>query len=128
MTTLRTGLRLSTVIENVANVGIAKIMSDIEEAQAKYEDDEVEVYLPRIRITSDFVLNVVLEQMGLTDIFDPYRANLTGIAKYGPYLSRIIHKAKVEVTEEGTVASAVTGRLTALTLLSRLLLTSFFVS
>ncbi|XP_037039060.1 serine protease inhibitor 77Ba-like [Bradysia coprophila] len=105
----RKGLRLSAVIENIANVGIAKIMADIEAAQAKYEDDEVEVFMPRIRITSDFTLNMVLEQMGLVDIFDANTANLTGIAKYAPYLSRIIHKAKVEVTEEGTVAAAVTG-------------------
>lgn len=86
-------------------------MKDIEESQAKYEDDEVEVYLPRIRITADFTLNVVLEQMGLVDIFDANKANLSGIAKYSPYLSRIIHKAKIEVNEEGTVAAAVTGKI-----------------
>lgn len=108
---LRLGLTLSKVIENVGIVGIAKIMKDIEESQAKYEDDEVEVYLPRIRITADFTLNVVLEQMGLVDIFDANKANLSGIAKYSPYLSRIIHKAKIEVNEEGTVAAAVTGKI-----------------
>ncbi len=97
------------MIENIGTVGITKMMADIEESQAKYEDDEVEVYLPRMRITADFTLNVVLEQMGLVDIFYPNNANLTGIAKYGPYLSRIIHKAKIEVNEEGTVAAAVTG-------------------
>lgn len=84
-------------------------MADIADSQAKYEDDEVEVFLPRIRITADFTLNVVLEQMGLVDIFDANKANLSGIAKYSPYLSRIIHKAKIEVNEEGTVAAAVTG-------------------
>lgn len=102
-------MNLSTVISNLGNVGISKIISDIQEEQLKYEDDEVEVYLPRIRMTADFTLNVVLEQMGLVDIFDAYKANLTGIAKYGPYLSRIIHKATIEITEEGTVAAAVTG-------------------
>jgi len=105
----RKGLAVSKVIENIGNVGIAKLMKDIEESQAKYEDDEVEIYLPRIRITADFTLNVVLEQMGLVDIFDANKANLSGIAKYSPYLSRIIHKAKIEVNEEGTVAAAVTG-------------------
>lgn len=102
---------MSKVIENIANIGIAKIMKDIEESQAKYEDDEVEVYLPRIRITADFTLNVVLEQMGLTDIFDATKADLSGIARHSPFLSRIIHKAKIEVTEEGTVAAAVTGKI-----------------
>lgn len=86
-------------------------MRDIEESQAKYEDDEVEIYMPRIRISADFTLNVVLEQMGLVDIFDANKANLSGIAKYSPYLSRVIHKAKIEVNEEGTVAAAVTGIL-----------------
>lgn len=105
----RKGVRLPDVIGNIAKVGIEKIMEDLKAAQAKYEDDEVEVFLPRMRITSDFVLNTVLEDMGLTDIFDPNKANLTGIHPYGPYLSRIIHKARVEVTEEGTVAVAITG-------------------
>lgn len=103
------GVTLTKVIENIGNVGISKIMTDIEASQAKYEDDEVEVFLPRFRITADFTLNVVLEQMGLVDIFDATKANLSGIAKYSPYLSRIIHKAKIEVNEEGTVAAAVTG-------------------
>lgn len=101
---------VSKVIENIGNVGITKLMKDIEDSQAKFEDDEVEVFLPRIKITADFVLNSLLEDMGLTDIFDPNAADLSGIAKYSPYLSRIIHKAKIEVTEEGTVAAAVTGK------------------
>lgn len=106
-------MSLLTVIENIGNVGIPKMIRDIEESQAKYEDDEVEIYLPRMRITSDFTLNVVLEQMGLVDIFDANKADLKGIAKYGPYLSRIIHKAKIEVNEEGTVAAAITGKWVA---------------
>lgn len=103
------GLSLSTVIDNISKIGISKVMSDIEAAKSKYEDEEVEVFFPRIRITADFTLNAVLEQMGLLDIFDANKADLTGIAKYSPYLSRIIHKAKIEVNEEGTVAAAVTG-------------------
>lgn len=102
-------MTLTKVIENIGTVGIAKIMSDIAASQAKYEDDEVEVFVPRFRITADFTLNLILEQMGLVDIFQSTKANLSGIAKYSPYLSRVIHKAKIEVNEEGTVAAAVTG-------------------
>lgn len=47
--------------------------------------------------------------MGINDIFDPARSNLPKISKQA-YLSRIIHKAQIELDEEGTTASAATGK------------------
>lgn len=49
--------------------------------------------------------------MGILSLFQPEYADLSNISKNGLYVSRIIHKAEIEVTEEGTVASAVTGNL-----------------
>lgn len=47
--------------------------------------------------------------MGILDVFDPYYANLRKISNENFFLSRVIHKAEIEVTEEGTVASAASG-------------------
>lgn len=49
--------------------------------------------------------------MGILDVFDPYYANLRKISNENFFLSRVIHKAEIEVTEEGTVASGASGNL-----------------
>uniref|UniRef100_A0A6B2EKK6 Putative serine protease inhibitor n=1 Tax=Phlebotomus kandelakii TaxID=1109342 RepID=A0A6B2EKK6_9DIPT len=104
----RKGTPLNQVVEKLANVRLQRVYDELKKAADEYEDDEVEVYLPRFRITADFVLNGVLEKMGLLDIFSPTNANLSKITNSQIYLSRLIHKATIEVNEEGTVASAVT--------------------
>ncbi|KAG9331513.1 hypothetical protein JZ751_018916 [Albula glossodonta] len=46
--------------------------------------------------------------MGITDPFE-HTADLTGISADGKlFVSKVIHKANLDVTEEGTVASAAT--------------------
>lgn len=48
--------------------------------------------------------------MGIVDLFDEQRANLSGInAQNGVYLGQVLQAAEIEVNEEGTVASAASG-------------------
>lgn len=47
--------------------------------------------------------------MGITDLFDPQKANLLGMFDHYLFLSRIIQKTEIEVDEDGTVASAASG-------------------
>lgn len=49
--------------------------------------------------------------MGIVDAFDPSYANLQKISNENVYLTRVIHKAEIEVNEEGTVASGITGKI-----------------
>lgn len=109
----RKRVHLSSVMERLASYGIHRIISELRKVDQEYEEDEVEVFIPRFSITADFTLNVILEQMGLTDIFDANKANLSRISKHSIYLSRIIHKAKIEVNEVGTVAAAASGAIFA---------------
>ncbi|XDA79896.1 hypothetical protein R6Z07F_009891 [Ovis aries] len=72
----------------------------------------MEVFLPRFRIQNHFDLKNILYSWGVIDLFDPLRANLKGISgQDGFYVSEAIHKAKIEVSEEGTKASAATALL-----------------
>ncbi|XP_032258512.1 serpin E3 [Phoca vitulina] len=67
----------------------------------------MDVFLPRFRIQNHFNLKSILKSWGVTDLFDPLKANLKGISgQDGFYVSEAIHKAKIEVSEEGTKASA----------------------
>jgi serpin B len=69
---------------------------------------KVQVFLPRFKLTSDFSLSTVLAAMGMPLAFDG--ADFTGISTQEPlYISAVLHKAFVDVNEEGTEAAAATG-------------------
>lgn len=109
----RKGVLLTTVLDKLSSFGISRVVTELRRADDEFEEDQVEVFLPRFSITADFTLNVILEQMGLTDIFNVKNANLTKISEHPIYLSRIIHKATIDVNEVGTVATAATGAIFA---------------
>uniref|UniRef100_A0A8B9ER87 Serpin family E member 3 n=1 Tax=Anser cygnoides TaxID=8845 RepID=A0A8B9ER87_ANSCY len=70
---------------------------------------KMDVFLPRFSIQSLFDLKTVFSALGIRDAFDPITANFKGISEQaGLYISEAIHKAKIEVTEDGTKASGAT--------------------
>ncbi|XP_012500732.1 PREDICTED: serpin B7 [Propithecus coquereli] len=70
----------------------------------------VEVYFPQFKIEKNYELKHHLKALGVKDIFDESRADLSGIASGGRlYVSKLMHKSYIEVTEDGTEASAATG-------------------
>src|SRR5262249_6270641 len=78
--------------------------------QSGLRKQEVQVYLPRFKLTSQFQLAEVLEAMGMTRLFTPGEADLTGMSSEEElFVSAVIHKAFVDVKEEGTEAAAATG-------------------
>jgi serpin B len=68
--------------------------------------------LPRFKVEYEAELNDTLKALGMTEAFDPLRANFSGIAEPSAgnrlFISQVKHKALAEVNEEGTVAAAVT--------------------
>lgn len=104
----RKGVSLQSVIQRLPNVRLQRIYDELQKSAQEFEDDEVEVFLPRFTIMADFTLNGILENMGILDVFSAADANLSKITSTPIYLSRLLHKAKIEVNEEGTVASAAT--------------------
>ncbi len=79
---------------------------------------EGDVGLPRFRIEATCPLEKPLKAMGITDAFDPHRADLSGIAPLTDgrlFISKALQKAVVEVNEEGTEAAAATGIVIGIT-------------
>ncbi|KAL9954621.1 hypothetical protein ACROYT_G042185 [Oculina patagonica] len=70
---------------------------------------EVEVYLPKFKLTQQFDLNDILSKMGAKEMFIPDKADLSGISTEPLFVSKVVHKAFVEVNEEGTEVAAATG-------------------
>ena len=85
--------------------------------QKSMRKKEVLVYLPRFKMTHQFDLSDTLGDMGMAVAFTP-AADFSGITTHeGLFISDVVHKAFVEVNEEGTEAAAATGvaiRLTAM--------------
>jgi serpin B len=71
---------------------------------------ELPVYLPRFRMTAEFSLKKELSEMGMPIAFDERRADFSGMngGVEKLYISKVAHKAFVEVNEEGTEAAAAT--------------------
>jgi serpin B len=68
-----------------------------------------EIRLPKFSFSTRLGLTPVLTKMGVTDVFDPLKADLSGIdGKRDLFVSFVIHQATVEVDEQGTVATAAT--------------------
>jgi serpin B len=77
---------------------------------------KVVVYFPKFRMTwGTKDLTKTLIAVGMADAFDPARADFSGMDGNKPggdrdwlYISQVLHKAFVEVNEEGTEAAAAT--------------------
>jgi len=81
----------------------------------KMTPEEVIVGLPRFKVESSFSLKPVLMDMGMKQAFDEPRnsADFTGMSPEGKnlFISEVLHKAFVEVNEEGSEAAAATAVL-----------------
>ncbi|XP_006888769.1 PREDICTED: leukocyte elastase inhibitor [Elephantulus edwardii] len=70
---------------------------------------EVNLSLPRFKLEESYNLNSHLAHLGVQDIFNSSKADLSGISgNRDLIISKIIHKSFVEVNEEGTEAAAAT--------------------
>jgi serpin B len=77
---------------------------------------KVIVSVPKFKMTSQFRLAEVLKSMGMTDAFVPDVADFSGMnGKKDLYIFAVIHKAYVDVNEEGTEAAAATGVVVGIT-------------
>lgn len=73
------------------------------------ENIDVHVKLPRFKIEESYILNSNLGRLGLQDLFNSSKADLSGMSgSRDLFISKIVHKAFVEVNEEGTEAAATT--------------------
>jgi serpin B len=69
----------------------------------------VAVTMPKFKMSSEFELTSTLGAMGMSDAFSSH-ANFSGMTeKEGLTISKVIHKAFIEVNEEGAEAAAATG-------------------
>ena len=74
-------------------------------------DGEAYTKIPKFSVEYDVLLNDSLQKLGMVDAFNGEKANFTDLGQSvdgNIYISRVIHKTKIDVDEKGTKAGAVT--------------------
>lgn len=103
------GVSVDTMFKNMQNLNLETFFEEMRMSKEEYPDDEVDCFLPRFVAKSEIDLVEVLKgSFGIIDLFDPRSARLGLIANTPVYVSKMFHRAQIEVTEEGTIAAAVT--------------------
>uniref|UniRef100_A0A3P9DUH0 Serpin B6 n=1 Tax=Maylandia zebra TaxID=106582 RepID=A0A3P9DUH0_9CICH len=71
--------------------------------------NEVDVKLPRFKMEK-YDLEKILTNMGMENAFDIYKRDFSGMSPANDLIvSKVVHKALVDVNEEGAEAAAATG-------------------
>ncbi|KAH8024790.1 hypothetical protein HPB51_001204 [Rhipicephalus microplus] len=82
---------------------------NLNKAVARMYPKDMKVRLPKFKLDNKYTLKPTLETLGITKIFSA-DADLSGISgAKNLYVSDVLHKAVLEVNEEGSEAAAVTG-------------------
>ena len=68
----------------------------------------VDLKLPRFTSEMELTLNDIITRLGAPSLFSAATANFSNFADGSVYISKLLQKSKIEVSEEGTKAAAVT--------------------
>lgn len=117
------GQGLSMVVllpKEVAGIGAlekALTQENLSKWLGSIHSQEIEVALPKFKMTQKFDLKAVLEALGMTNAFSD-KANFSGMTgQRDLFISAVVHQAYVDVNEQGTEATAATGVTMGLTAL-----------
>ncbi len=74
------------------------------------QNKSIQLSMPKFKIESQFGLAETLSAMGMKDAFDPSQADFSGMdGNKDLYITSVMHKAFINVDEQGTEAAAATG-------------------
>jgi serpin B len=75
----------------------------------KLKQIDVQIHLPKFKMTSAFELKKALSRMGMPTAFQFPGANFSGITgEPSLFISQVVHKTMIDVNEEGTEAAGAT--------------------
>ena len=104
--------KLTSFISNTNSSKLNEYINSLKELKLdSFEDGYltyVTGYIPMFKM--DYELNLIsdLKKMGVTDVFDSEKANLSKMTSEKEYIDPAIHKANIEFSNDGIKASAAT--------------------
>lgn len=111
-----------TVLLPKEGVSIEEMMKqlDAQKIGSLYRDMEkcvVDLKLPKFTTSTEVVLNDAISKLGAPSVFTG-AANFKNMSDASVFISKMLQKAKIEVSEEGTKAAAITAGMVAMTALN----------
>ncbi|WP_302555617.1 serpin family protein [Leyella stercorea] len=111
-----------TVLLPKEGVSIEEMMKqlDAQKIGSLYRDMDkcvVDLKLPKFSTSTEVVLNDAISKLGAPSIFTG-AANFKNMSDASIFISKMLQKAKIEVSEEGTKAAAITAGMVAMTALN----------
>jgi serpin B len=99
---------------DIEKMGQSLSIETIQQLCVDMYSEEVDVFLPRFKLEAGYMLAPTLSAMGMPDAFSEKLADFSGMTgRPNLYISKVIHKARVEVNEEGSEAAAATAVIMA---------------
>ena len=98
------GVSISDYLETMSGIKLKELLEHPQEIQ-------VNAAIPKFEVEYNALLNTTLKEMGMIDIFEPKKADLSGIGTHTTgnlYVDKVIHKTHMQVDEKGTKAGATT--------------------
>jgi serpin B len=86
----------------------------------KLDKCDVAISIPKFKMKCQINMVSALQSMGMKDVFSARDADLSGMTgQRGLSVSRVVHKAFIDINEEGTEAAAATGSVPVVFLLEK---------
>ena len=105
-------LSMIVILPKENNVSIVDSLLNtvnIEDWNSSLNETKINVDIPKFKFKTEYNLNNILTKMGMIDAFSEDYADFSGMdGTKNLFISDILHKAYVEVNEEGTEAAAAT--------------------
>ncbi|KAF0308533.1 Leukocyte elastase inhibitor A [Amphibalanus amphitrite] len=96
---------LKALEEKLANTPVQSIMQ-------KLHSEKTTISIPKFKLETSYNLEDHLKKLGIFDLFDSNSADLSKISGNNDlFVSKVVHKAFIEVNEEGAEAAAATGMI-----------------